>query len=251
MITKQLYPILEFDDCKDAIINPIYEQKLSVNKLVITFFREVVSQLLDEGKIYQYFTLAGENQVILYKFVDSDVLLWHGIIGCPACGGFLDDFIGLGITKVMFCGGGGVLDNNIKVGELLVVDGAIRDEGFSYHYVAPSRIIYANKEVNKTICNYLTEQKIPHLCGITWTTDSFYRETKDKIKLRKEEGAKIVEMEQSGCIAVTQFRNINYGAIIYGGDDVSQEVWDSRYWKDRKNVRYSLVQICKELVQII
>ena len=34
----------------------------------------------------------------------------------------------------MFCGGGGVLDKKIEVGQLLVVDGAIRDEGCSYHY---------------------------------------------------------------------------------------------------------------------
>ena len=28
-------------------------------------------------------------------------------------------------------------------------------------------------------------------------------------------------MEQAGLIAVSQFRGIDYGAIIYGGDDVS------------------------------
>ena len=38
-------------------------------------------------------------------------------------------------------GGGGVLDRNIEVGQLLLVDGAIRDEGFSYHYMPPSRVI--------------------------------------------------------------------------------------------------------------
>ena len=55
-------------------------------------------------------------------------------------------------------------------------------------------------------------------------------------------------MEQAGCLAVSQFRNIAYGAILYCGDDVSGNMWDRRDWKSRKGVRYLLVQLCKEIV---
>ena len=68
---------------------------------------------------------------------------------------------------------------------------------------------------------------------------------------RKSEGAKIVEMEQAGCIAVSQFRDFAYGALIYGGDDVSQEEWSQRAWRSRKGIRYDLVQLCKALVEIL
>ncbi len=255
MIKKEKFPILEFDNCNESIINPYLLQEkygiLKINKLIITFFKETIKMLLDEGKIKEYLTLSGENDLVLYKFVDDDVLLMEGIIGCPTCAGFLDELTGIGISRVMFCGGGGVLDKNIKVGELLVVKGSIRDEGFSYHYVEPSRIINAQEDVRKVICSYLKEKHISYIEGLTWTTDAFYRETKDKVCLRKKEGAKIVEMEQSGCIAVAQFRNIKYGAIIYAGDDVSQEAWDKRNWRDRKSIRYSLIEICKDLVKII
>ena len=53
-----------------------------------------------------------------------------------------------------------------------------------------------------------------------WTTDALFRETADRIAQRKVDGAKIVEMEQAGCIAVAQCRGFDYGALIYGGDDV-------------------------------
>lgn len=256
MITKQQFPIIEFDDDVDAVISPEHIKVLLgdrpvVDKLVITFFKEVIKTLLAEGKIEHFITISGENDLVVYKFVDANVLILHGIIGGPACGGFLDDMIGLGVTKVMFCGGGGVLDKNIPVGHLLVVQGAIRDDGFSYHYVAPSRVIYTQEDVRQTICNYLDEQGVPHFQGLVWTTDAFYRETKGRIQLRKSEGAQIVEMEQAGCIAVTQFRNVKYGAIIYAGDDVSQDVWDSRNWHNRKSIRFNLVEICKQLVQNI
>ncbi len=255
MVRRDKYPILEFDDSREALISPnrLMEkyEKLPTSKLIITFFGEAISALIEEGKIVKHTEIKGENTLVLYKYVDDDVMLMHGMIGCPATAGFLDELTGIGIDTVMFSGGGGVLDGNIKPGELLVVEGAIRDEGFSYHYVEPSRIIYTQKDVRRTVCSYLADRGIPYIEGITWTTDAFYRETKELIKYRREEGAKIVEMEQAGCIAVSQFRGIKYGAIIYGGDDVSGKEWDSRSWRSNKGIRYSLLQICKELVKII
>ena len=41
------------------------------------------------------------------------------------------------------------------------------------------------------------------------------------------------------------------GALIYGGDDVSQEEWSNRGWRSREGIRYDLVMLCKELVNVI
>ncbi len=255
MLRKEKYPIIEFDDCRDAVINPSHLQKeydiLPYNKLVISFFGEAINILLEEKRIEEYLTISGENPIVIYKFVDADVLLTHGMVGCPACAGNLDVATGIGIDKVMFCGGGGVLDKTIEVGQLLVVEGAIRDEGFSYHYVEPSRIIYSQVDVTGAVCTYLGERNIPYTKGLTWTTDAICRETRERVAARREEGARIVEMEQAGCIAVAQFRGIKYGGIIYAGDDVSGEEWDQRNWRSRNGIRYALIDICKDLVQII
>lgn len=253
MVTANKYPILEFDDNKVAKLNPTsyVEQSFETNKLIITFFPEVMDKLATEGRITLERTIGGENPVFVYRFVDSDILITLGYVGCPACAGNLDLFHAMGITKVLFCGGGGVLDKNIEVGQILVVDGAIRDEGFSYHYIEPSRYIYTNPEVTNKIIQYLESNSISYIRGLTWTTDAIFRETSDRILRRKEEGAKIVEMEQAGCIAVAQFRGFEYGALIYGGDDVSQDEWSNRAWRSREGIRYDLVTLCKKLVEII
>jgi len=253
MFMTNEYPILEFDDNKEAKINPetfAWEQ-FSGDKMIITFFPEVVDRLIADGDIVPEKTIGGENIVLVYRFVDSDVLITLGAIGCPACAGNLDLFHAMGVKKVMFCGGGGVLDRNIDVGQLLVVEGAIRDEGFSYHYAKPSKYIYTDKNVTDKITRYLEENNISYLQGITWTTDAIFRETADRIAKRKEEGAKIVEMEQAGCIAVARYRGFDYGALIYGGDDVSREEWSNRGWRSREGIRYNLVLLCKELVNVI
>lgn len=253
MIAENKYPILEFDDNKEAKLNPpaFVDRPFETERLIITFFPEVLEKLCAEGKIVQERIIGGENPVLIYRFTDADILITLGIVGCPSCAGNLDLFHAMGIKKTMFCGGGGVLDKNIEVGQILVVDGAIRDEGFSYHYIEPSRYIYTDRTVTEKIIRYLEENSVSYIRGLTWTTDALFRETADRIARRKEEGAKIVEMEQAGCIAVAQFRGFAYGALIYGGDDVSQEEWSNRGWRSRKGIRYDLVTLCKKLVEII
>ena len=253
MINQNKYPILEFDDCKTAKLNPtaFVGEPFGTDKMIITFFPEVIEKLKSNGNITLEKIIGGENPITIYSFTDADILITLGYAGCPSCGGNLDLFNTMGITKVMFCGGGGVLDRNIEVGQILVVEGAIRDEGFSYHYIAPSRHIYTNTEITEKIVKYLEENSVSYIRGLTWTTDAIFRETTDRIARRKEEGAKIVEMEQAGCIAVAQFRNFNYGALIYGGDNVSREEWSSRGWRSREGIRYDLVTLCKKLVEII
>lgn len=252
MITKNEFPVLEFDDDFDAVVNPFKWnlEPFSTDKLIITFFPDVINDLLQNNLLELERHFNGENPVDIYRFKNQpEIMITLGYVGCPACAGNLEVFAACGAKKVMFCGGGGVLDKNIRVGELLVVDGAIRDEGFSYRYIKPSRYIYTDKKITSKITAYLDEHKIAYLNGLTWTTDAMFRETKALVEQRKAEGAKIVEMEQAGCIAVSQFRNFDYGAIIYGGDDVSQDEWNTRSWDKRKGIRYNLVMLCKELVQ--
>ena len=247
------FPILEFDDNRKAIIDPILfaDKPFKENKMIITFFPEVIKKLLSENKIFLERTIPGENDINVYKFIDDDILLVLGVVGCPSCAGNLDMFNSMGITKVMFCGAGGALDNELEAGKLLIVEGSIRDEGFSYHYVKPSKYIYSNKTINDKIADYLKRAGIPYIIGLTWTTDAIFRETEDRIKLRKRQGANMVEMEQAGCLAVAQFRGFDYGSIIYSGDDVSNETWENRGWREQGGVRYNLVNICKELLHII
>ena len=254
MMISNDYPILEYDDEPVARLNPtnFASEPFSADRMVITFFQEVIDRLITENRIEIEREISGENPLTVFRYQDMpEVLVTLGQVGCPACAGNLDLFNAMGIKNVMFCGGGGVLDRTIQVGQLLLVEGAIRDEGFSYHYLPASRVIYTAPETTQTIAGYLDQAAIPYLRGLTWTTDAIFRETPVRIARRKAEGAKIVEMEQSGCIAVAQFRGFSYGALIYGGDDVSQGEWNQRSWRSRKGIRYDLVELCKTLVSII
>ena len=52
MITKNDYPVLEFDDDKDAVVDP-FKWKLepfSSDKLIITFFPDVMKDLMENNR---------------------------------------------------------------------------------------------------------------------------------------------------------------------------------------------------------
>ncbi len=231
MLKRNDYPILEFDENKDAKINPEMwvDKKFECNKMIITFFPEVMDKLIADEKVVLEKTIGGENIVLVYRFVDSDVLITLGAVGCPSCAGNLDLFHAMGADKVMFCGGGGVLDKNIEVGQILVVDGAIRDEGFSYHYFEPSKYIYTDEAVTEKIVNYLEEHNISYLKGVTWTTDAIFRETKAEIKHYQKANVLTVEMETAAFYAVCQKRKVRGVAAFSISDKLCNYQWETHF----------------------
>jgi uridine phosphorylase len=134
----------------------------------------------------------------------------------------------------------------MAVGHLVVVSAAIRDEGVSYHYLPPSREVAANPNAVNALVKTLDERGLPYRVGKTWTTDAPYRETANKIISRREEGCLTVEMESAALIAVAQFRNALFGQVLYGGDDLSGNEWDSRHWTSRSDIRESLFWLCAD-----
>lgn len=89
----------------------------------------------------------------------------------------------------------------------------------------------------------LAEDGVPFVTGRTWTTDVPYRETPAKIAARRAEGCITVEMEAAALAAVARFRGVPLAQVLYGGDDLTGEVWDSRDWTTQSHTRDNLVRL--------
>lgn len=248
MLKKQEYPILEFDTCNDSYIEPakIYKKIDVPECCVITFFRDVIDNKNRLEELKQVGTIYTETiDIPIYEtiFNGKRIALVIGFLGAAGSAGMLENLIAQGCKKFIVCGGAGVLQKNIAVGHLIIPTSAVRDEGVSYHYIKPSREIECNKEVIDVIEKEFLELGIKYTKAKTWTTDAFYRETKDKVALRVSEGCVTVEMEVAAFFAVAKFRNVKLGQILYGGDDLSGEEWCGRSWKSRKEIRENLVNL--------
>ncbi len=245
---KEKYPILEFDDTLLAKIEPSFSHKKveGYEYCVITFFREVLENMEKKGLIKVVKLLNCETvDVPIYEmdYKGKKIHLFLGYVGAAGSAAFLEELIALGFNKFIICGGAGVLRKDIAVGHLIIPTSAVRDEGASYHYLPPAREVECNPEVVAKIEEEFIKDKIKYIKAKTWTTDSFYRETEKKVELRKSEGCVTVEMEAAAFFAVAKFRNVKLGQILYGGDDLSDVVWDSRKWHSRVEIRENLVDI--------
>ena len=65
----------------------------------------------------------------------------------------------------------------------------------------------------------------------TWTTDGFYRETKEMVLYRKEEGYSVVEMECASLAACARKRGVTFGQLLFTADSLANiNEHDIRNW---------------------
>jgi uridine phosphorylase len=248
---EPLPPILEFDPDREAIIEP---SKANVHRdvperCVICFFREVienVSAQLNLQPLAPFNSEMGTLPIWSATHLGSKFGVMQIPVGAPLAAGMLEEVIARGGRKFVACGGAGVLDKTIASGDIIVPTSALRDEGTSYHYLPPAREVAPTERVVKALMEVLHERACRHVMGKTWTTDGFYRETRGRIARRREEGCIAVEMEASALFAVAQFRGVEIGMLLYGGDDVTGIEWDPREFGQKIPAREKLFWLAVE-----
>ena len=164
-------------------------------------------------------------------------------VGAPAATQILDAY---GVKEIISGGSCGVLVD-LEEDTFLVPCKALRDEGTSYHYLPPARYIEISGKGRSAIEKALKNRNLPYTEVITWTTDGFYRETKDKVDYRKAEGCSVVEMECAALAACAQLRGAVWAELLFTADTLSDaDHYDERNWGGN-SVEYAL-ELCIEAV---
>lgn len=228
------YPILEFDETREAIIEPgrvLRPVDDMPTACVMCFFQKVIAGVCAQAPVIAMTgSEIGRNPIYALETENGRVAVIHPGVGAPLSAAFLEEVIALGCRQIVACGGSGVLDGAIPAGHVIVPVSAVRDEGTSYHYLPPAREVAASAKGIAAVQAALNRHGIPYITGKTWTTDGIYRETPARIARRKSEGCVAVEMEAAAFFAVAQFRGVDFAQILYAGDDVSGAAWDQRNW---------------------
>jgi uridine phosphorylase len=243
------FPILEFDPSPTAIIEPrrIYKAIDVPKHCVLCFFQDVIDDLVQNGgarEIDHADSEVGRHPMYEVEIDGKRLAVVHPRIGAAMAAAMLDRCIARGVRKFIACGGAGVLDSKIAVGHIVVPNAAIRDEGASYHYLAPAREVTPHPRALAAIEKTLQRNEMDYIVAKTWTTDGLFRETRARMLARKREGCLTVEMEAAAFFAVAQFRRVQFGQILYGGDDLSGK-WDHRNW-NRHQIRERLFTLAAE-----
>ena len=105
----------------------------------------------------------------------------------PAAVQILDWLIAYGVREIISCGSCGVLVG-MEENVFLVPCKALRDEGTSYHYLPPARFVEISEKARAAIEKAINNYNLHYLEVVAWSTDGFFRETKEKVDYRKREG---------------------------------------------------------------
>jgi uridine phosphorylase len=245
------HPLFEFEESQTAVINPPMRRKVDnfPELAVACWFGDVQrKRFAGQEPIYRIPFEHGDHEVHVVEHLGKRIAVFNPGVGAPAAATSLEDIIGLGASKIIGCGGAGIVKQGFDVGHIIVPIGAVRDEGTSHHYQPVDVAVVPHQLAVQAIDAELLAAGVPHDKGLTWTTDAIFRETPEKVARRREQGCISVEMEASAMFAVAMFRGAIYGQLLYAGDDVSAQTWDHRHWEQQTSVRERVLELALNAV---
>lgn len=233
-LIKHEFPILERDTEQLAVIMPNRRNLYKFpEKCIFAFLGETTEQYAIKNrseKIGEFCSITKIFHVYKTTYKGEEVCFCQAPCGASASAQILDFLISYGVKYIIACGSCGAL-YNFAENEFIIPTAALRDEGTSYHYIEPSREIQLNSQAVKSIKSAIDSFSLNYRECKTWTTDGFYRETKEMVKYRIEEGCLVVEMECSALAACAIFRDAIFGQILFTADTLAcLDKYNERDW---------------------
>lgn len=153
-----------------------------------------------------------------------------GIVGCAVGAPFA-----VLIAEELFACGCRLLVSMTSAGQIVparptpyfvIIDRALRDEGTSYHYAAPSEYGEADSDLVAAAADAVKAQGLRAIVGASWTTDAPFRETAEAVAAARERGILAVEMEAAALYTFARTAKARVLCLAHvtntmaqGGDD--------------------------------
>ena len=147
--------------------------------------------------------------------------------GSPMVMELAEELAVMGAKKMILMTWGGTLQSDLKPGDIVVCNRAIRDEGASHHYLPPAKWVDANELLVNELVDAIRTRGGQCIVGTTWTTDAPYRETREEVMQYQAEGVKTVEMESAGLFTIGQVRAVQTASVVIGMDSLANLQWQT------------------------
>jgi purine-nucleoside phosphorylase len=121
-----------------------------------------------------------------------------------------------------FSGWCGAISPDVRIGDIIIPDGAIVDEGTSKHYgKVDGGLARPSGDISESIKEALKKKGLSFHEGVIWSTDGIYRETREKVEHFQKKDVLAVEMELSALFSVGRFRKVEVGGILVVSDEIA------------------------------
>lgn len=149
----------------------------------------------------------------LYKGVDITVTSTG--IGGPSAAIAIEELVSCGAKYMIRIGSGGAVQSNIKLGDLVIGTGAVREDGTTNMYISTNYPATPDIRLTNLILNICEELEYSHHYGIIRSHDSFYIDNEDNMmEYWNKKNVLASDMESSILFILGQLRGIKTASIL-------------------------------------
>jgi uridine phosphorylase len=124
-----------------------------------------------------------------------------------------------GVKWLIRIGSCGSLQDHVKIGDLVIVTGAIRGEGTTSYYVPRNFSTLAHPEIVNALKQAAETLKVRYHLGWIFTTDALFQETPELIEELNQQQVSSIDMVTSTFLTIAQLRKKKAGAILAVSDE--------------------------------
>ena len=201
-----------------------YPEILPPKGIIFTFQPNLMTYILNNYPVKKIEYMFGDFYLLEQSHGNIGICGNFGI-GAPNAAILLEVFAAFGVKKFISIGTAGALQKDLELGNIVVCNRAIRDEGTSHHYLQSEKYSHPSQGLNQKIKETVEKMGLKYCFGTSWTTDAPYRETIKEIEHYKEEGVSTVDMEASAVFAVAHALKVDACAIFTISDYLGEKEW--------------------------
>lgn len=197
--------------------------------VIFTYSPRLLDRVLSRERAERRGRLAGELYLVTREGGMVGLCGRFGI-GSAIATTLMEELVAVGLQRFVSIGLAGGLQKDLAIGDLVLCERAIRDEGVSHHYLAPAKYAYPSAALSERLGRALAASGAGFRVGTSWTIDAPYRETVEELRQYRAEGVQTVEMEAAGLAAVAEHRGVEFATAFTISDSLADLVWNPQFW---------------------
>ena len=120
------------------------------------------------------------------------------------------------LVRIGSCGS---VQDHVKIGDLVIVTGAIRGEGTTGYYVPKNFSTLAHPDIVSGLQQAAESLQVRYHLGRIFTTDALFQETPELIQELREQNVSSIDMVTSTFLTIAQLREKKAGAMLAVSDE--------------------------------
>ena len=130
-------------------------------------------QITDIENQVNFFTL---GDMTFFNYKNREIVFLHPAMGAPMMECTVQNASSLGVKYFVRLGTTGSLNRAISKYSFIVTTSSIRNDGTSDHYLPIGFPAISSKTLNQEIVREFKKNKIPHIEGVSFTTETRFKE---------------------------------------------------------------------------